>query len=161
SREEAEMKIGVLGTGMVGETIGSKLVALAHEVMMGSRDAKNPKASAWAMRAGDRAHTGTFADAAGFGEMLFNCTKGASSLQALRSAGEKSLAGKVLVDVANILPPDESGPQSLGEQIQRALPGTKVVKALSTMNCHVMVNPSKVAGSHTVFMSGNDPDAKK
>ena len=155
------MKIGVLGTGMVGEAIASKLVALGHEVMMGSRDAKNPRATAWAKRAGGRAQMGTFADSAAFAEMLFNCTHGASSLEALRSAGEKPLRGKVLIDVANILPPAQSGPWSLGEEIQNAFPETKVVKALNTMNCHIMIDPSKVGGSNTVFMSGNDLDAKK
>ena len=84
-----------------------------------------------------------------------NCTHGASSIDALRAAGEKHLADKILVDVANILPPDTRGVESLGEQIQKAFPRTQVVKALNTMNCEVMVDVSKVAGSHTVFMSGD------
>ena len=154
------MKIGVLGTGMVGDAIASKLVALGHDVMMGSRDEKNPKALAWAKRAGARAQTGTFADAAAFGEVLFSCTHGANSLDALRAAGEKRLAGKVLIDVGNILPPQQRVPESLGEQIQKAFPQAKVVKALNTMNCAVMVDPLKVSDSHTVFISGNDGEAK-
>src|SRR5215510_10953604 len=113
------MKIGVLGTGMVGDAIASKLVALGHDVMMGSRDPKNPKATAWAKRAGARGQAGTFADTATFGEVLFNCTQGANSLDALRAAGEKRLAAKVLIDVANILRPEPSGADSLGEQIQK------------------------------------------
>lgn len=155
------MKIGVLGTGMVGDAIASKLVALGHEVMMGSRQATNPKAVAWARRSGIRAKCGTLADTAAFGDLLFNCTHGASSLEALRAAGADHLGEKVLIDVANVLPPEERGPRSLGEMIQEAFPRTKVVKALNTMNCQVMVDASRVAGSHTVFMGGNDADAKK
>lgn len=155
------MKIGVLGTGMVGDAIASKLVALGHEVMMGSREATNQKAAAWARRVGIRAKCGTFADTAAFGDLLFNCTHGASSLEALRAAGEEHLGEKVLVDVANVLPHEERGPQSLGEMIQKAFPRTKVVKALNTINCQLMVDASRVAGSHTVFMSGNDAGAKK
>ncbi len=154
------MKIGVLGTGMVGDAIASKLVALGHDVMMGSRAATNPNAVAWAKRAGGLAKTGTFADAASFGEVLFNCTHGASSLDALRAAGEKALEGRVLVDVANVLPPGEPGPGSLGERIQEAFPRARVVKALNTMNCELMVDPGRLAGSHTAFMSGDDPEAK-
>jgi predicted dinucleotide-binding enzyme len=154
------MKIGVLGTGMVGDAIASKLVALGHEVMMGSRDAKNPKATAWAKRAGARASAGTFADAASFGEVLFNCTHGANSLDALRSAGEARLAGKVLVDVANILS-ERRELESLGEQIQKSFPRTRVVKALNTINSSVMVEPSSLSDAHSVFMSGNDGGAKK
>ena len=155
------MKYGVLGTGMVGQALAGKLVALGHDVMMGSRGARNPKAIAWAQSAGPRAQVGTFAETAVFGELLFNCTRGANSVEALRAAGEKALAGKVLIDVANILPPDTRGVESLGEQIQKAFPGTPVVKALNTMNCEVMVDVSNVSGSHTVFMSGNDPAGKE
>jgi predicted dinucleotide-binding enzyme len=147
---------------MVGEAIASKLVALHYEVMMGSREAKSPKAVAWAKQAGANAHTGTFADAAAFGELFFNCTHGAASVDALRAAGEKRLAGKILVDVANIIPPDKAGAMSLGEQLQKAFPETKVVKTLNTLNCELMVDPGKLAGgAHTLFMSGDDPGAKK
>ena len=86
------MKYGVLGTGMVGQALAGKLVALGHNVMMGSRDARNQKAITWATRAGSRAQIGTFAETAVFGDVLFNCTHGASSIDALRAAGEKHLA---------------------------------------------------------------------
>ena len=154
------MKFGVLGTGMVGETIGSKLVALGHEVVMGSRSTNHPKATAWAARAGALARTGTFADAARFGEVLFNCTNGAHSLDALRQARADNLSEKVLIDVANVLPPGAAGSESLAEQIQKAFPRAKVVKALNTMNCEVMVAPSRVRDPHTVFVCGNDAGAK-
>lgn len=162
------MRIGVLGTGMVGQTIGAKLARLGHEVRMGSRSATNAKAREWARASGSKASHGTFADAAQFGELVFNCTAGAASLDALRAAGDGNLAGKILIDVANPLdfshgmPPSllVSNTDSLGEQIQRAFPRTKVVKALNTMNCSVMVDPSLVPGTHDVFVCGDDAGAR-
>ena len=155
------MKIGVLGTGMVGNAIASKLITLGHEVMMGSRTANNPKATAWASRAGTRAGSGTFADTATFGEMVFNCTHGATSMAVLNGTGPERLNGKIVIDVANVLPPDERRSESLGEQIQKAFPLAKVVKTLNTINCDLMVNPQTLSASHTVFLSGNDDGAKK
>jgi len=162
------MKIAVLGTGMVGNTIASRLVALGHEVKMGSRTAGNDKAVAWVKQAGKGASEGSFAQAAAFAELAFNCTAGAASLDALHAAGADNLRGKILVDVANPLdftrgmPPTlfVFGDDSLGERIQRAFPETKVVKALNTVNCNVMVDPSRVKGDHDVFVSGNDAEAK-
>jgi 8-hydroxy-5-deazaflavin:NADPH oxidoreductase len=154
------MKIGVLGTGMVGQAIASKLVELGHDVMMGSRTADNAKAAEWATRTGARGRTGIFAEAAAVGEVVFNCTQGISSLAALEAAGTRNLEGKVLVDVANKLSADAPGPESLGEQIQNAFPLARVVKTLNTTNCEVMVNPKQLAGSHTIFLSGNDARAK-
>jgi len=154
------MKVGVFGTGMVGEAIASKLVALRHDVMMGSRSAQNPKAVAWAQRAGALAKTGDFAAAAQFGELLFNCTNGAHSLEALGQARAEDLSDKVLIDVANVLRPATVAAESLGEQIQKALPRVRVVKALNTMNSDVMVDPAKLDEPHTVFVCGNDGAAK-
>lgn len=162
------MKVAVLGTGTVGETIGSKLVELGHEVRMGSRTATNEKAAAWVKKAGARASAGTFADAAAFGEIIFNCTLGAASLEALQAAGKDNLKGKVLVDTSNPLdfskgmPPTlfVSNDDSLAERIQRAFPEAKVVKALNTINALVMVDPARLPGEHATFLSGNDAGAK-
>jgi predicted dinucleotide-binding enzyme len=154
------MKIGVLGTGVVGKAIASKLVALGHDVMMGSRTDGNPKAMAWASQAGPRGCSGTFADTATFGELVFNCTNGHTSIAALTSAGADALEGKILVDVANVLPPDERTSESLGEQIQSAFPRAKVVKTLNTINCELMVAPGRLSAAHTLFLSGNDNQAK-
>ncbi len=161
------MKIGILGTGIVGDTIGTKLIQLGHEVKMGSRTANNEKAAAWVKKNGRRASQDTFADAAAFGEILFNCTSGAASLDVLKMAGANNLQGKVLIDISNPLDFSKGMPtlwvcntDSLGEQIQRAFPETKVVKTLNTMNCQVMVDPSLVKGDHDVFVSGNDAEAK-
>lgn len=162
------MKIAVLGTGMVGETIASKLVQLGHEVMMGSRTANNEKAAAWVKKAGKGASQGTFADATNFGEIAFNCVAGVASVEALKSAAA-GLKGKILLELANPLDFSKGMPprvlvgpdDSLGEQIQRALPDTKVVKTLNTVNCMIMVDANRVAnGDHTMFMAGNDAAAK-
>jgi predicted dinucleotide-binding enzyme len=101
--------------------------------------------------------------------VVFNCTNGANSLQALRLAGPDTLAGKLLLDVANPLDFSGEGPpsltvcntDSLGEQIQREFPAACVVKTLNTMNCEVMVNPSLVPGDHVVFICGNDAAARQ
>ena len=162
------MRIGVLGTGMVGQAIATRLTQLGHEVRMGSRDAGNEKARGWVMASGPRASHGTFSDAASFGEVVFNCTSGEGSIAALKSAGEKNLDGKVVIDVANPLnmkkvPLPEllyCNDDSLAERIQRELPRARVVKALNTMNCQLMVDPKKVPGQHDVFLCGNDADAK-
>ena len=162
------MKIAVLGTGSVGRTIGTKLVELGHEVTMGSRSATNEHAAEWVGSAGSGASQGTFADAAASGELVFNCTAGTVSLEVLRAAGEEHISGKVLVDVSNPLdfskgmPPTLSvcNDDSVGEQIQRAFPETRVVKALNTVNAGVMVDPASVPGEHDIFTCGNDPGAK-
>src|SRR5438093_5499727 len=97
------MEIGVLGTGMVGQAIATKLASLGHEIRMGSRKAGNEDAVAWVTEAGKGASEGTFADAAKFGELVVNCTAGVASVDALTAAGADNLAGKVLVDIANPL----------------------------------------------------------
>jgi predicted dinucleotide-binding enzyme len=153
---------------MVGAAIGTKLVELGHDVMMGSRTADNERAGEWAALAGAGASQGTFADAAEHGELVFNCTAGEASLEAIGSARPGDLTGKVLVDVSNPLDHSRGMPpglfvssfDSLGEQIQRAHPDALVVKALNTVNCEVMVDPGKVTGEHDVFVCGNDEGAK-
>lgn len=163
------MHIGVLGTGTVGTTIASALVGLGHFVKLGSRTASNDKAIEWAKQAGERASHGTFAESASFGTLLFNCTNGKASLDALRAAGADNLGDKVLVDVSNPLdfsagfPPTLTvcNDDSLGERIQREFPAAKVVKALNTVNASVMVDPAKVPGDHVVFVGGNDLEAKR
>ncbi|MFI5134390.1 MAG: NADPH-dependent F420 reductase [Chitinophagales bacterium] len=173
------MKIAVLGTGAVGQTIAEKLLQTGNEVMMGtrnveealSRNAKDmfgrPPFSEWHIQH-SAIKVGTFSEAAAFGEMVVNATNGFGSLNALQLAGKENLANKVMLDVSNPLdfskgmPPSlfVSNTDSLGEQIQNALPDTKVVKGLNTMNAWVMVNPSLVPGDHNVFLSGNDAGAK-
>ncbi|HEY2731334.1 MAG TPA: NAD(P)-binding domain-containing protein [Polyangia bacterium] len=162
------MKIGVFGTGTVGNTIATKLAKLGHEVKMGSRTAGNAKAAEWVKASGAKASQGTFAEAAAFGELLFNCTSGVGALAALELAGKKNIGNKILVDVSNPLDFSKGMPpsltvcntDSLAEQIQRALPEAKIVKALNTMNANLMVDPSLIKGDHDVFVCGNDAGAK-
>src|SRR5919109_5618254 len=156
------MQIGVLGSGLTAQTIGTKLIQLGHEVMLGSRDEANPPAVVWAKDQGQHALYGTFKNAAAFGEIIFNCTLGSASLEALRQAGAENLKGKVLIDTANPLDRTTdmwtltvSNTDSLGEQIQRAYPETKVVKTLNTVNHAVMVAPRRVPGDHVVYTAGN------
>lgn len=161
------MNIGILGTGVSGQTIGSKLVQLGHQVMMGSRDEANPKAVAWTKQEGRHALFGTFANAAAFGEIIFNCTLGSASLDALHQAGAENMKGKILIDTSNPLDYSNAiwsltvcNTDSLGEQIQRAFPDTRVVKTLNTVNCDVMVDPNKLLEKTDAFVSGNSADAK-
>ena len=161
------MQIGILGSGVTGQTLGTKLVQLGHEVMLGSRDEANPPAVAWARDAGQQALHGTFMNAAAFGEIIFNCTMGMHSLNALQAAGAENLKGKILVDTSN--PIDRTtdrwtltvcNTDSLGEQIQRAFPEAKVIKTLNTVNANVMVDPAKLLERTDVFVSGDDIEAK-
>ena len=107
------MKIAVLGTGNVGDTIGSKLIELNHQVMMGSRTVDNEKAKAFVAKHNGKASAGTFKDAAAFGEIIFNCTAGVASLEALKLAEEKNINGKILIDIANPLDFSKGMPPSL------------------------------------------------
>lgn len=175
------MNIAVLGTGMVGQALAGRLAELGHEVTIGTRDIPatiartepdgmgNPPYSAWAAEH-PAVGLATFADAAAAAELIVNATSGTVSIAVLNSAGQDNLAGKVLLDIAN--PLDFSGgfpptlfikdTDSLGEQIQAAFPELKVVKALNTLSAALMVYPRQLAdGDHSVFVSGNDIDAKK
>jgi 8-hydroxy-5-deazaflavin:NADPH oxidoreductase len=175
------MKIAVLGTGMVGQAIAGRLAELGHEVTAGTRDAEatmartepdgmgNPPFSAWAS-AHPAVRLATFAAAAGGADLVVNATSGEASMAALNAAGADNLAGKVLLDVANALDFSRGFPprmavtdtNSLAEQIQAAFPQARVVKSLNTMAAIVMVNPELVSGGdHSVFVSGNDAEAKK
>lgn len=172
------MRIGALGTGSVGRALGGKLAELGHEVMLGTRDVEGlmrrpagegdtESFAAWLERT-PGVSVGTFAEAAAHGELLFNCTRGEGSLDALGAAGDEHLDGKVLVDVSNPLMFEEGGMElfvpsgdSLAEQIQRAHSGTRVVKTLNTVNARVMVDPESLGGGHhTIFVCGDDEEAK-
>jgi len=152
----------------VGETLANTMVQQSHDVIMGSRDAKNAKATAWAESTGGKASCGTFAEAAAYGETLFNCTSGGASLSALEIAGAENLKSKTLIDVANPLdfsrgmPPTLSvcNDDSLAEQIQRRFPDTHVVKALNTLTANLMVNPTALSSPGNLFICGNNLDAK-
>ncbi|HNR55628.1 MAG TPA: NAD(P)-binding domain-containing protein [Flavobacteriales bacterium] len=174
------MKIGVFGTGAVGQTLAGKLDSLGHEVMMGTRDAQQsmaregkdgmgrPPLKEW-MAAHPKVKLGTFAEAAAHGQLLVNATSGSGAMEALHLAGEKELGSKVMLDISNPLdfskgfPPSLSvcNTDSLGEQLQRAFPQLKVVKGLNTLTCLLMVAPRDLPGTHHLFLCGNDADAKR
>ncbi|MEW5741603.1 MAG: NAD(P)-binding domain-containing protein [Myxococcota bacterium] len=162
------MKIAVFGTGDVGQAIATKLVSLGHEVKLGSRTANNEKAAAWVAKTGAKASAGTYADAAKFGELVFNCTLGSGTIEALKMAGEGALDGKIVVDISNPLdfskgmPPSLfiSNTDSLGEAVQRTFPKAKVVKTLNTMWNGIMVNPRMLPESTVNYLCGNDAAAK-
>lgn len=174
------MRIGILGTGIVGRTLAAKLDEDGHAVMIGTRDVAqtqarseplpfgSPPFGAW--HAGHaRVRLGTFAEAARHGEAILNATSGVGSLAALQMAGQANLAGKVLIDASNPLDFSQGMPPTLtvcntdstGEQIQRAFPEVKVVKALNTVTAALMVDPGSVNdGDHTLFICGNEAGAK-
>ena len=162
------MKIGMLGTGMVGEALGTKFVQLGHQVKMGSRTANNESATKWAAKNGANASTGTFADAAAFGEISFLCLKGEVEMDVVRSVGAGPFGGKIVVDVSNPLdfsrgmPPSLSvcNTNSLGEEVQKALPSAKIIKTLNIVNCDIMVDPGKAGEQPTMLICGNDAAAK-
>ena len=174
------VRLGILGTGVVGKTIAAGLAGLGHEVMVGTRDPEgtlsrtepdqhgNPPFGTW-QREHPEVELGTFGEAAAHGEVVVNATAGSVSLEALDMAGEENLNGKVLIDISNPLdfskgmPPtlSVSNTDSLGEQIQRRFAEAKVVKTLHTMNAYLMVDPAQLAGGeHTVFVCGDDAEAK-
>jgi predicted dinucleotide-binding enzyme len=176
------MKIAIIGTGTVGQTIASKLIELGYDVMLGTRNVKeklsakekdsygNPPFSEW-NKLNARAKLGTFEEAAAYGEMIINATHGGSSISALKLAGAKNLSGKILIDISNPLDFSKGMPpsllpglhntNSLGEEIQKTFPDTKVVKTLNTMWCGLMVNPDMIGkGDHINYISGNDTDAR-
>lgn len=164
------MKIGVLGTGIVGQTVAGKLSDLGHSVMVGTRDVAKTSEGGFAQwhSAHPKVELVTLSEAAKYGEILVNATAGGGSLEALRLAGSENLKGKILIDIANPLdfskgmPPTLSvcNDSSLAEQIQATFPEAKVVKSLNTMTASLMVNPSLVPGDHNVFVAGNDQSAK-
>ena len=176
------MKISIIGTGNVGQTIASKLIELGYDVMLGTRNVQeklsatakdaygNPPFSEW-NRSNARAKLGTFEEAAVSGELIINATNGGSSIAALKMAGAKNLAGKILIDISNPLDfskgmppsllPGLNNTNSLAEEIQKTFPETMVVKTLNTMWCGLMINPGLIGkGDHINFISGNNDEAK-
>lgn len=169
----------VLGTGSVGRAIAGRLEELGHDVTIGTRDPQatlarsevdgmgNPPYAQWALD-----HPGirlaSFSDAAAQAEVVVNATSGAASLEVLALAGADNLAGKVLIDIANPLDFSQGMPptlfvkdaDSLGEQIQRRFPAARVVKTLNTLTAALMVRPDTLPEGTSVFVSGDDADAK-
>jgi NADPH-dependent F420 reductase len=164
------MKIGILGTGDVGKTLANAFLATGHQVMMGSRQAANEKALAWAKEAdaGLAASTGTFADTAKFAEVAVLALSWTGAENALKLASAENLAGKVVIDAINPLTSGARGLElvightdSAGEQVQRWLPGARVVKAFNSVGYGQMFKPDFPDGPPDMFICGNDDAAKK
>jgi predicted dinucleotide-binding enzyme len=161
------MKVGILGSGDVAKTLAGGFLKHGHDVMMGTRDPS--KLAAWG-HANAQARIGSFADAAGFGELAVLAVKGVVAADALRAAGAANLAGKPVIDATNPIadaPPANgvlrfftSLDESLLERLQRAFPDLRLVKAFNSVGNARMVNPAYVGGRPTMFICGNDPTAK-
>jgi predicted dinucleotide-binding enzyme len=174
------MKVAILGTGVVGQTIAEKLVSLGHEVMLGTRNVAETLARSNPDNFGrppfkdwrplhPQIKFGTNDEAAAFGEFIVNATNGMGTLASLEQAGKQNLAGKTMLDISNPLDFSKGMPpslfvcndDSLGEQIQRAFPETKVVKSLNTLNAFLMVAPGMLPEPTSIFLNGNDAGAKQ
>ncbi len=161
------MRIGILGTGDVGRALGTGFISRGHQVRLGGRDAKNEKAHAWAAKNGSNASAGSFRDAAEFGELVVLATLWTGTENAIRLADPTHCVGKVVIDVTNplLFAPGEMPRLALGhtdsggEQVQRWLPGARVVKAFNIVGNAHMVDPDFPGGPPDMFICGDDPEA--
>jgi predicted dinucleotide-binding enzyme len=161
------MNIGILGSGAVAKTLGAGFLKHGHAVMLGTRDAA--KLAEWS-KANPGARTGSFADTAAFGERVVLAVKGSAAAEALRAAGA-GIRGKTVIDATNPIadaPPDHGVlrfftalDDSLMERLQREFPEARLVKAFNSVGNARMVNPSFAGGRPTMFICGNDDDAKR
>ncbi len=174
------MKIGILGTGDVGKSLGAALVRRGHDVMLGTRDVRRKREEKatedaplsfheWLSK-NKKIRLAPFAEAAAHGEIVMNAVAGHAALEVLAKVKPSDLKEKILIDITNALGPWGEGPielfvvnnDSLAERIQRAHPNVRLVKALNTVTAHIMVNPAGLAsGDHDVFVAGNDPEARE
>ena len=163
------MKVGVLGTGDVGRTLAKGFLTIGHQVMLGAREAGNPKVAAWVKEAGPNASGGTFAETAAFGDIVVLATPGIVYESVLKAAGTQNFKGKVVIDATNPLDFSKGRPPSLavghtdsgGEQLQRALPGARVVKAFNIVGNGSMFRPSYPDGAPDMLICGDDKAAKE
>lgn len=163
------MKIAVIGSGMVGRGLAGALVKAGHDVVVGTRNVEDTLARPEWQQAALGVPLLSFPEAGAFAELVLNASLGEKSLEALDAVGAAHLDGKVLLDLAIPLDLSQGLPptltiandDSLGERIQRAFPGARVVKSLHTMYFEVMIDPRRVPGTHSVFVAGEDATAKE
>jgi predicted dinucleotide-binding enzyme len=164
-----QRRVGVLGSGEVGRRLAAGFAGRGHSVMIGTRDADKPELRAWLAADGAGVTAGSFAETARHGELLVLAVLGDASDAVIADAGAANFAGKVVIDAMNPLdfsagfPPKLSiaGADSLGEHVQRALPGARVVKAFNTIGNQYFVDPSFSEGLPTMLIAGDDADAKR
>jgi predicted dinucleotide-binding enzyme len=162
-------KVGVIGSGVVGEALAGGFLKHGYEVMRGSREPG--KLAAWTSKAGAKASAGSFAEAARFGEIVVLAVKGTAAEEAVKLCGPETLSGKVVIDAMNPiadLPPANgvlrfftSLEDSLMERLQRAAPKARFVKAFSCVGNAYFVNPDFGSVKPTMFICGTDTAAKK
>jgi 8-hydroxy-5-deazaflavin:NADPH oxidoreductase len=164
------MKVGVLGTGVVGKRLAAGFAGRGHEVVVGTRTPTKPELEAWASNVKGNVRVGSFAEAARSVELVVLAINGNAALAALEAAGKAHLAGKVLIDATNPLDFSKGMPptlfvgltDSLGERVQKAVPKAKVVKAFNTVPNGQMVDPhAKGQPRLEMLIAGNNPDAKR
>lgn len=163
------MKVGILGSGQVGQALGRGLARHGHDVMIGSREPSSEKLTKWKSSVGKSAHVGSFADAARFGEIVILATNGAGTEPALELAGAAPFKGKVVIDATNPLDFSRGMPpglfvgttDSLGERVQRKLPEARVVKCFNTVGNAQMIDPKFTEGRPAMLLCGNDAEAKR
>src|SRR5437879_7711832 len=163
------MKVGILGSGDVGQALGRGFAARGNDVRTGSRNPKGEGLAKWlrAAKGKRKATTGTFEEAAKHGEVVVLATLGAAVEEVLKTAGHARFDGKVVIDVTNPLADDPNlvpfvgMTDSLGERIQRALPRARVVKAFNTVPNTQMVDPKFAGRAPDLMICGNDAAAKK
>lgn len=162
------MRVAVLGTGDVGKALGNAFLALGHEVRLGAREANNSKAQAWAARAEGHASVGTFAEAAAFGEIVVLATLGTAVNEVLQPPVVQACVHKLVIDTTNPLDFSQGEPRlavghtdSGGEQVQRLLPSSQVVKAFNTVGNALMFRPALPGGPPDMFICGNEASAKE
>ncbi len=162
------MEIGIVGSGDVARSLGAGFVAVGHRVCLGSRSPDSEALRAWKQRVGPPGSTGSFAEAAEFGDLLVLATHGVHNAEAIDGAGRTRFDGKVLIDTTNPLQFDAagtptlavSGTDSAGERVQRLVPAARVVKAFNIVGHAHMFRPRFVGGPPDMFYCGNDPSAK-
>jgi 8-hydroxy-5-deazaflavin:NADPH oxidoreductase len=165
----AKSRVGVLGSGDVGQRLAGGFASRGYDVMIGSRTPNSEKLQKWRKSVKGTAATGTFAEAAAHGDVVVIATHGAATEALLDQIGPKPFSGKLVIDVTNPLVFSKQGPpglfvgttDSLGERVQRKLPGANVVKAFNTVPNVRMVDPKFKAGAVRLLIAGDDPAAKK
>lgn len=161
------MKIGILGSGPVAKTLGLGFIRSGHQVKLGTRDIN--KLNEWLSEAGPNASVGSFSEASSFGEIIVLATLFSGTENAIKISGLENFTNKVVVDTTNPLDFSSGVPpkftvipgNSAGEQIQRWLPDSKVVKAFNSVSASIMINPKLQEGNPDLLIAGDDLNAKK
>jgi predicted dinucleotide-binding enzyme len=165
------MKVGIIGSGVVGQALGAGFADSGYEVMIGTRDPKAEKIQSWISKTGKSVKAGTFAEAAKFGGLIVFCPLFRAAEEILKMAGKENFKGKIVIDTTNPIadvPPKDGvltyvtgNRESAGELIQQWLPDSKVVKAFNCIGNAFMYKPHFEDGTPSMFICGNDGEAKK